>query len=114
MEEKVKQTYLYDFYGELLNEYQRRIYEDFVFHDLSLGEIAQEEGITRQGVSDMLKRCTKKLMDYEAKLHLVSKFLAIKQEVSEIHRLTGEFWDTNDSKKITEIEQISNQILEEL
>ncbi len=114
MEEKVEQTYLYDFYGELLNEHQRRIYEDFVFHDLSLGEIADEEGISRQGVSDMLKRCTKKLMNYEAKLHLVSKFLKVKQEVGEIHRLTGEFRDTKDSKKIVEIERISYQILEEL
>ena len=40
MEQKVEQAYLYDFYGDLLNERQRKIYEDFVFHDLSLGEIA--------------------------------------------------------------------------
>ena len=53
MEEKIEQAYLYDFYGELLNEHQRRIYEDFVFNDLSLGEIADEEGISRQGVHDM-------------------------------------------------------------
>ena len=58
MEEKIEQAYLYDFYGELLNEHQRRIYEDFVFNDLSLGEIANEEGISRQGVHDMIKRCT--------------------------------------------------------
>ena len=58
-EEKIEQAYLYDFYGELLNEHQRRIYEDFVFNDLSLGEIANEEGISRQGVHDMIKRCTK-------------------------------------------------------
>ena len=38
MEEKIEQAYLYDFYGELLNEHQRKIYEDFVFNDLSLGE----------------------------------------------------------------------------
>lgn len=43
VEEKLQQAYLYDFYGELLNEHQRRIYEDFVFNDLSLGEIAGEE-----------------------------------------------------------------------
>ena len=61
MEEKIEQAYLYDFYGELLNEHQRRIYEDFVFNDLSLGEIANEEGISRQGVHDMIKRCTKSL-----------------------------------------------------
>ena len=47
MDEKLKQAYLYDFYGEMLNDHQRRIYEDFVFNDLSLGEIASEEGISR-------------------------------------------------------------------
>ena len=47
MEEKIEQAYLYDFYGELLNEHQRRIYEDFVFNDLSLGEIANEENDER-------------------------------------------------------------------
>ena len=68
MEEKLEQAYLYDFYGELLNEHQRQVYEDFVFNDLSLGEIASEEGISRQGVADLIKRCNKKLLDYEAKL----------------------------------------------
>ena len=77
MDDKLKQTYLYDFYGELLNEHQRQIYEDFVFNDLSLGEIASEEGISRQGVSDMIKRCGKKLDNYEQKLHLVEKFMSI-------------------------------------
>lgn len=57
MEEKLEQAYLYDFYGELLNEHQRQVYEDFVFNDLSLGEIASEEGISRQGVADLIKRC---------------------------------------------------------
>ena len=65
MEEKLEQAYLYDFYGELLNEHQRQVYEDFVFNDLSLGEIASEEGISRQGVADLIKRCNKKLLDYE-------------------------------------------------
>ena len=81
MEEKLKQAYLYDFYGELLNERQRQIYEDFVFNDFSLGEIAGEEGISRQGVADMVKRCDKKLEDYEKKLHLVERFVYIKEEV---------------------------------
>ena len=76
MEEKLEQAYLYDFYGELLNEHQRQVYEDFVFNDLSLGEIASEEGISRQGVADLIKRCNKKLLDYEAKLHLVEKFMS--------------------------------------
>lgn len=114
VEEKVEQTYLYDFYGELLNEHQRQIYEDFVFNDLSLGEIAAEEGISRQGVSDMIKRCTKKLEEYEAKLHLVTKFLSVKKDIEQINDLTRTFGETKDSNIMNEIETISNQILEEL
>ncbi len=114
MEEKIEQAYLYDFYGELLNEHQRRIYEDFVFNDLSLGEIADEEGISRQGVHDMVKRCTKTLEGYEEKLHLVAKFQAARQKVAQIDALVKEFRSTHDEAIMEEIEQISNQILEEL
>ena len=114
MEEKLTQAYLFDFYGEMLNEHQRRIYEDFVFNDLSLGEIAGEEGISRQGVADMVKRCDKKLRDYEDKLHLVDKFISIKSDVEKIKELDLEFKETNDILIMNEIELISNQIIEEL
>ena len=114
VEEKLKQAYLYDFYGELLNEHQRRIYEDFVFNDLSLGEIAGEEGISRQGVADMVKRCGKKLSDYEKKLHLVEKFLSVKKDVEEIHRLSAQCHQSRDEDIVEQIEAMSNQIIEEL
>lgn len=114
MEEKVEQAYLYDFYGELLNEHQRRIYEDFVFNDLSLGEIAACEGISRQGVHDLVKRCNKMLEGYEEKLHLVKKFLDAKQSIGKIHTLVGAFKENRDDAVIDEIEKISNEILEEL
>ena len=68
MEEKLIQAYLYDFYGELLNVRQRNIYEDFYFNDLSLGEIAAEKGISRQGVHDSVKRSVRALESYEEKL----------------------------------------------
>ena len=61
METKLKQAYLYDFYGELLNAHQRKIYEAFFFQDFSLSEIAEEEGISRQGVHDSVKRSVKAL-----------------------------------------------------
>lgn len=114
MEEKIEQAYLYDFYGELLNERQRKIYEDFVFNDLSLGEIADEEGISRQGVHDMVRRCTRTLEGYEKKLHLIEKFLSAKQKVEHIHGLARQFHESHEEVIIEEIEQISNQILEEL
>ena len=114
METKIELAYLYDFYGELLSEHQRQIYEDFVLNDLSLGEIAAEEGISRQGVHDMVKRCSKKLMDYENKLHLVEKFLSVKEDVAQIHKLAQQMKESSDEKILLEIETISNQILEEL
>lgn len=114
METKIELAYLYDFYGELLNEHQRQIYEDFVLNDLSLGEIAAEEGISRQGVSDLIKRCSKKLTDYEKKLHLVEKFLTVKENVGQIHELAKQFKEHPDEKILNDIETISNQILEEL
>ncbi len=48
----VEQSLLYDFYGELLTKHQKEIYEDVVIHDYSLSEIANEKGISRQGVHD--------------------------------------------------------------
>ena len=114
MEAKIELAYLYDFYGELLNEHQRQIFEDFVLNDLSLGEIAAEEGISRQGVHDLVKRCSKKLQDYEDKLHLVAKFLHIKEDVGQIHELAKQCKASHDEAILTDIENISNQILEEL
>ena len=80
MERIVEQNLLYDFYGELLNDHQKKIYEDAIYNDLSLSEIADEYGISRQGVHDLIKRVTKTLDGYEAKLHLIQKFLETKDE----------------------------------
>ena len=88
MEKIVEQGLLYDFYGELLNEHQRRIYEDAVMNDMSLSESAQEAGISRQGVHDLIKRCDKTLEDYESRLHLMEKFRIITEKLEEIKQLT--------------------------
>ena len=109
MEKFVKNTYLYDFYGELLTEHQRNIYEAVVFDDLSLAEAAEQEGISRQGVHDIIKRCNAALEEYESKLHLVEKFLSLRKKVSEIKALADE--ETPDKKKIIET---ADEILEEL
>lgn len=114
MVDKIVQGYLYDFYGELLNEHQRRIYEDFVYQDLSITEIASCEGISRQGVHDLIKRCTKTLEGYEEKLHLVEKFLHIKEKVETIHQITEQSFVEDYTKEMKQIGKISNEILEEL
>lgn len=105
MERIVEQTLLFDFYGELLTEHQQRVYEDVVFNDCSYSEAAQEYQISRQGVHDLVKRCNRALEEYEAKLHLVEKFLSIRKKVEQIHLL---------AQDRPEIQKISNEILEEL
>lgn len=115
MEEFVVQSLLYDFYGELLTEHQRRIYEEVVFNDFSASEVAKEEGISRQGVHDMIKRCGRLLEGYEAKLHLVEKFLHIRESVRQIQTLTAAEQESGSlEQRMEQIRNISSDILEEL
>jgi len=73
MEQILQHTLLYDFYGELLTDKQRAVFEMSNFNDMSLGEIGEELGITPQGVRDSLKRAETKLNHYESVLGLVKK-----------------------------------------
>lgn len=86
MEKIVRQSLLYDFYGELLTEHQKSIYEDVVMNDLSYSEIAKLNGISRQGVYDMIKRCDKILEEYENKLKLVEKFESAREKAATIQK----------------------------
>ncbi|MBQ5952246.1 MAG: YlxM family DNA-binding protein [Lachnospiraceae bacterium] len=90
MEEFVKHTMLYDLYGELLTERQRAVYESIVFEDLSLAEAAEQYGISRQAVHDMVRRTSAALEEYEAKLHLMERLLAARERVGEISRLCAQ------------------------
>ena len=110
MEKIVEQGLLYDFYGELLTEHQRQIYEDVVFNDMSLSEIAEEQGISRQGVYDLVKRCDKILSGYEEKLKLVEKFNRTKKMVEEIKLLAVQYKQSGESSLIDKIESISEEI----
>ena len=58
LEEIVQLSILYDFYGDLLSDHKKRIFEDYVLNDLSLSEIAEQKGISRQGVYDIVRRCS--------------------------------------------------------
>lgn len=111
MKSLLEQALLYDFYGELLTDHQKEVYEQFVLEDLSLSEIAESAGISRQGVHDLIKRCNKLLEGYEAKLHLVEKFLSVKKKVQEINELLD---SESEDKVIQSVRQIAGDILEEL
>ncbi len=88
MEEIVKLGMLYDFYGELLTDHQKEVYEDLVYNDYSISEIAESYGISRQAAHDLIKRCNKLLENYEQKLKLVQKFENIKMSILGNEKLT--------------------------
>lgn len=84
MEKIVEQGLLYDFYGPLLTEHQQRIYEKAVYDNLSLSEIAQSEGISKQAVHDLIRRCTASMRDYEQKLGMMERFNRIRTDADRL------------------------------
>ena len=110
----LEQALLFDFYGELLTSHQKEIYEQSVLEDLSLSEIAQAAGISRQGVHDLVKRCDKTLQGYEDKLHLVEKFLAVREKVHRIDQVLDQYDPEDDSQLAREIRKIAREIIDEL
>ena len=106
MEKILEQTLLYDFYGELLTEHQKQIYEDVVLNDYSFSEIAGECGISRQGVHDLVKRCNRILKEYEAKLHLVERFLTVKGRIEKIERSLRDTEEPDREQLIRQLQDI--------
>ncbi|WP_408606130.1 YlxM family DNA-binding protein [Anaeromicropila populeti] len=109
----VELSLLYDFYGGLMKDNKRRIFEDYVLNDYSLSEIAKEQGISRQGVHDTIKRCTKELRDYEEKLCLIEKFQKTKEMVNQIRNISKNVQESGNMVEIAKIETLSAKILEE-
>jgi predicted DNA-binding protein YlxM (UPF0122 family) len=108
MIEKVsRMALLQDFYAGLLTEKQRRMLELYYDDNLSLGEIAEECGISRQGVHDLLKRAEKLLESYEARLGLMEKFLHNQRKIEEalnwLQTLTQDDQGTEVVARISEL-----------
>mgnify|MGYP002622875008 CR=1 FL=1 len=87
MEKIVRQGILYDFYGELLTEHQKQVYEAVVDDNLSQSEIADQMNVSRQAVHDLMKRTDVILEEYESKLGLMKRFGEIRQRVDQIKHL---------------------------
>lgn len=120
MDALFEKTLLFDFYGELLTDNQKKIYEQHYLDDLSLGEISEQLNISRQGVFDTLKRCDHQLNQFEEKLQLVAKFISNKTSIEEIYQLTLNITnncsieDLQLKEQIKNIEQLTKNILENL
>ena len=99
MLEHVKMSLLADYYGGLLTEHQLKIVRGYYDEDLSLNELAEETGVTRQAVYDILRRAGDKLKDYEAKLGLVSKITCLISRIETVMVST----DTKTAKTLREI-----------
>ena len=80
--------YLLDFYGEILSERKRTVLEYYYNDDLSLSEISEEIGISRQGVRDSIKKGEEELLFLEEKLGLAARFRAYEESARRIRSLS--------------------------
>jgi uncharacterized protein len=100
---------LFDFYGQLLTEKQIEIIDMYYSNDLSLSEISEQLGISRQGVYDTLKRAEKTLFEYEDKLGLLNRFLMQKEGLSGVNEMLDKILESKENdvalikNKITDI-----------
>lgn len=82
----LEMSLLFDFYGETLTEKQRELFDLYYNEDLSLAEIAEHAGITRQGVRDSIKRAEHALREIEEKLGLVARYGGTERCAEELMR----------------------------
>ena len=79
-----RMTMLFDFYGEVLTPRQKEFFDLYYNEDLSLAEIAENYGISRQGVRDVIVRAEAIMTDLEDKTGLMKRFMLMQQQVQAI------------------------------
>ena len=112
---------LFDFYGDMLTDKQRDVVELYYNDDLSLAEIAENEGITRQGVRDSIKRAESQLLEMEERLGLARRFREMREGLDSIRDAAREIQELNSrfgySREIQEraehIEKLSQKMAED-
>ena len=95
MAKSLEISLLLDFYGEMLTNKQRDFLDLYYNEDLSLSEIAENEGITRQGVRDSIKRAEVQLFDMESKLKLARRFEGLTKGLEEINECADKIYNYN-------------------
>ena len=113
LEERVELSLLYDFYGALLKENQQRMFEASILEDYNFTEIAEEEGISRQGAYDAIKRASRQLRDYEQKLGLAARFEKQKKLVKELREVLKNLEVLQEEAEWKKVFQMLEEILEE-
>ena len=108
-EKDLEIAFLLDFYGELLSDSRRHAAELYYNEDLSLGEIAEEMGITRQGVRDSIEKAKSQLTRYEQKLGLAAKFREIEGTMADIIPQLCRLRDASSGETRSQLEDIINK-----
>lgn len=112
MEKNVQISLLLSFYQKMLTEKQAECIDLYYNDDLSLSELSEHFGITRQGVRDNIKRAEAALFDIEARLGLAERFLRIKEKLSEIDNTIKEIEASSEAAMLSrEMKQKINRIL---
>ena len=102
MEKKVEISILLEIYGNLLTEKQKEYMNYYYNEDLSLSEIAENDGITRQAVMRILQKSSVKLEEYEQKLQIMEKQKQIKKNIEQLRN------DLKENKQLDNIENLLN------
>lgn len=89
---------LFDFYGDMLTEKQKELFDLYYNEDLSLSEISEHAGITRQGVRDGIVRAEHILREMEEKLGLVSRYGRIQSEISQVAAFAHDIGLINENR----------------
>ena len=112
MEKNVKVAVLFDFYRNMLTSRQAESIDLYYNEDLSLAEISEHMGITRQGVRDNIKRAENTLFDTEDRLGLASRFLKIKSDLLKIDDIIRDIEASPNVKSLSDdIKHKINDIL---
>ncbi len=114
-DKKVHMALLFDFYGDLLTEKQRRLFDLYHNDDLSLSEIAELEGISRQGVRDGLVRAENLLQETEEKTGIIRRYMELQSDISLVEGYAREILALNDTRfKNGRLTELANNILNRL
>ena len=100
MDKAIMRTMLLDFYGELLTEKQQEYYDLHYNADLSLQEIAEQSGVSRQAVWDIIRRAEQSLMGFEEKTGLVARAVKRRQAVEELEELVSRLPDCGEKQEL--------------
>ena len=103
MEKIVKVAQLYDMYGQLLNEKQRDVINCYYNEDLSLQEIADNDGKSKQAISDMINRSVDKLFEFENELSLLKSKTELKAALFDIRELIESSNNEEAIDRLTEL-----------